>query len=111
MRDVKLKTSLWAQIALIFFLGVALAACSPAQKYKKTNRTMNTGGTDVASCQARASDLMGREVLLDQSYERSQGDALETSFARFDARKQRQRFYENCMAQRRSKPVSATPKK
>ena len=53
---------------------------------------------------------MRRELLLDQSYERSNGDALEASFARYDARKQRQRFFENCMAQRAQKPVSVTLK-
>ena len=72
---------------------------------------MDTVVTDVAGCRAKASDLMGRELLLDQSYERTEGDALETSFARFDARKQRQRFFENCMVQREFKPVSVTPRK
>ena len=111
MRDFKFKTHICAQTALILFLGVTLAACAPAKKYQSTNQTTDTVGTDVASCQAKASDLMGRELLLDQSYERTEGDALETSFARFDARKQRQRFFENCMAQRGSEPVSATSKK
>ena len=111
MRDFRFKTPICTQTALILFLSVALAACSPAKKYQKTNRTNDTVVTDVASCQTKASDLMGRELLLDQSYERTEGDALETSFARFDARKQRQRFFENCMAQRESRPVSETPKK
>ena len=111
MRDFKFKTPICAQTALILLMGVALAACSPAEKYQSTNRTTDTLGTDVPSCQAKASDLMGRELLLDQSYERTEGDALETSFVWFDARKQRQRFYENCMAQRGSKPVSTSSKK
>ena len=102
MSDFKFKIPRYAQSALMLFLGVALAACSPAKKYQKYNRTTDTLGADVASCQAKASDLMRRELLLDQSYERTKGDALEASFARFDARKQRQRFFENCMAQIRT---------
>ena len=110
MRDFKFKIPRFGTTALILFLGTGLAACSPAKKYQKTNRTADTLGAGVASCQAKASDLMRRELLLDQSYVRSTGDALESSFARYDARKQRQRFFENCMAQRRPKSDSPTPK-
>ena len=110
MRDFKFKTSRAGPTGLILFLGIALAACSPAKKYQKSNGTADNLGEGVASCQAKAADLMRRELLLDQSYVRSKGDALEASFARYDARKQRQRFFENCMAQRVSKPVSVTPK-
>ena len=110
MRDFKFKTSRLGTTGLILFLGTALAACSPAKKYQKSNLIVDTVGEGVANCQAKASDLMRRELLLDQSYDRSKGDALEASFARYDARKQRQRFFENCMAQRVSKPVSVTPK-
>ena len=110
MRDFRLKISRLGTIGLILSLGIALAACSPAKKYQKSNRTADNLGKGVASCQAKASDLMRRELLLDQSYVRSKGDALEASFARYDARKQRQRLFENCMAQRVSKPVSETPK-
>ena len=110
MRDFKLKTSRLATTGLILLLGIALAACSPAKKYQKSNGTADNLGEGVASCQAKASDLMRRELLLDQSYVRSKGDALEASFAQYDARKQRQRFFENCMAQRASKPVYGTPK-
>ena len=110
MRDFKFKTSRLGTTGLILFLGIALAACSAAKKYQKSDGTVDNLGEGVASCQAKASDLMRRELLLDQSYIRSKGDALEASFARYDARKQRQRFFENCMAQRVSKPVSETPK-
>ena len=71
MSDFKFKIPRYAQSALMLFLGVALAACSPAKKYQKFNRTTDTLGADVASCQAKASDLMRRELLLDQSYERT----------------------------------------
>ena len=110
MRDFKFKISRLGTIGLILSLGIALAACSPAKKYQKSNRTADNLGKGVASCQAKASDLMRRELLLDQSYVRSKGDSLEASFARYDARKQRQRFFENCMALRAPKPVSVTPK-
>ena len=110
MRDFKFKTPRLGRIGLTLLLGTALAACSPAKKYQMSNGTEDTFGEGVASCQAKASDLMRRELLLDQSYVRSKGDALEASFARYDARKQRQRFFENCMAQRASKPVYVTPK-
>ena len=110
MRDFKLKPSGLCTTGLILLLGIALAACSPAKKYQTSNGIEDELGEGVASCQAKASDLMRRELLLDQSYVRSKGDALEASFARYDARKQRQRFFENCMAQRALKPVSVTPK-
>ena len=110
MRDFKFKPSRLGTTGLILLLGIALAACSPAKKYQTSIGIEDDLGEGVASCQAKASDLMRRELLLDQSYVRSKGDALEASFARYDARKQRQRFFENCMAQRVSKPVSETPK-
>ena len=75
-----------------------------------SNGTADNLGKSVASCQAKASDLMRRELLLDQSYVRSKGDALEASFARYDARKQRQRFFENCMAQRVTQTGFGNPK-
>ena len=110
MRDFKFKPSRLATTGVILLLGIALAACAPAKKYQTSIGVADNLGKGVASCQAKASDLMRRELLLDQSYERTKGDALEASFARFDARKQRQRFFENCMAQRGPKPVSVTPK-
>ena len=110
MRDLKSKTSRLATTGLILLLGIALVACAPARKYQTSIGIADYLGEGVASCQAKASDLMRRELLLDQSYVRSKGDALEASFARYDARKQRQRFFENCMAQRAPKPVSVTPK-
>ena len=109
MRDFKFKISRLGTTGLILFLGIALAACSPAKKYQTSIGIEDDLGEGVASCQAKASDLMRRELLLDQSYVRSKGDALEASFARYDARKQRQRFFENCMALRAPKPVSVTP--
>ena len=110
MRDFKFKTSRLATPGLILMLGIELAACAPAKKYQTSIGVADNLGEGVASCQAKASDLMRRELLLDQSYVRSKGDALEASFARYDARKQRQRFFENCMALRAPKPVSVTPK-
>ena len=110
MRDFKFKTSRLGTTGLVLLLSIALAACSPAKKYQTSTGIADNLGEDVASCQAKASDLMRRELLLDQSYVRSTGDALESSFARYDARKQRQRFFENCMAQRRPKSDSPTPK-
>ena len=68
MRDFKFKISKLVTTSLILSLGIALAACSPAKKYQKSNGTANNLGKGVASCQAKASDLMRRELLLDQSY-------------------------------------------
>ena len=110
MRDFEFKTSRLATTSLVLLLGIALAACAPAKKYQTSVGVADNLGEGVASCQAKASDLMRRELLLDKSYVRSKRDALEASFARYDARKQRQRFFENCMAQRAPKPVSVTPK-
>ena len=39
MQDFKFKTSRLGTTGLILFLGIALAACSPAKKYQMSNGT------------------------------------------------------------------------
>ena len=97
--------------ALALGLVVAVAACSPANKYQNANRSQQFLATDVASCNTKASDLVSRELDLDRSYDKTGGESLEVSFASFDARKQRSRYFENCMSQRDYTPVSAKPTK
>ena len=111
MRNPKPRILICMQAALGLILVVELSACSPAKKYQSTNGSSSGLATDVASCHLKASDLMGRELLLDRSYERTEGDDLETSFVKFDARKQQRRYFENCMSQRGVDPVSTTQKK
>ena len=44
MRDFKFKTSRLGTTGLILSLGIALAACSPAKKYQKSNGTADNLG-------------------------------------------------------------------
>ena len=57
---------------------------------------------DVTSCKQKANALIDRELRLDRSYDRSGRDSLEISFARFDAYKQRERYFDNCISERKS---------
>ena len=60
---------------------------------------------DVTSCKQKANALIDRELRLDRSYDRSGRDSLEISFARFDAYKQRERYFDNCISERKSQRV------
>jgi len=111
MRDNLSISGIRPGAVLALGLVVVLAACTPAKKYQNANRSQDYLATDVASCTSKASDLMARELNLDRSYDRSGSESLEVSFARFDARKQQGRYFENCMSQRGYTPVSAKPKK
>ena len=81
-------------------LPVSLMACSPSQKFLPSNQSSSFLATDVESCQNKATTLIDRETRLDQSYNRIGSNSLEISFAKFDARKQRNRYFDNCMSQR-----------
>jgi len=60
---------------------------------------------DAASCHKKADALIDRELKLDPSYDRTGKDSLEVSFARFDAQKQRSRYFDNCMSERKNRKL------
>ena len=94
------KVSYRPKLFISTVLLLSLIACSPAQKHLNSNQSSNFLATDVESCQKKASALIDRETRLDQSYNRADGNSLELSFVEFDARKQRGRYFDNCMSQR-----------
>ena len=106
MDCIEKKIPAWYSVSLLIGLLFALGSCAPAKMHQNTNKNKNILAADVATCHSRASNLMGRELILDRSYERSGGESLELSFAHFDAQKQKRRYFENCMAQPRRSPIS-----
>ena len=106
MECIERKIPTCYSVSLLVGLLFALGSCAPAKMHQNANKNKNMFAADVATCHSRASNLMGRELILDRSYERSGGESLELSFAQFDARKQKSRYFENCMAQPRRSPIS-----
>ena len=106
MECIEKKIPTWYSVSLLVGLLFALGSCAPAKMLQNANKSKNTLATDVAGCHSRASSLMGRELTLERSYERSEGGSLELSFANFDAQKQKRLYFENCMAQPRRSPIS-----
>ena len=91
------------------FLAVSLiiliASCSPSQVNQHTRISSGFLAADVATCRQKATALIDRELKLDSSYDRSGSNSLEVSFARFDAHKQRGRYFRNCLSERDSQKV------
>ena len=81
-------------------LMILITSCSPSQINQRTNISSGFLAADVATCRQKATALIDRELKLDSSYDRSGGNSLEVSFARFDAHKQRGRYFKNCLTER-----------
>ena len=87
-----------------FFLAVSviilITSCSPSQVSQRAKNSLGILAGDVATCSQKATALIDRELKLDSSYDRSSGNSLEASFSRFDAQKQRGRYFKNCLSER-----------
>ena len=93
------QNNLMVAVSLLIFL----SACNPAHIYKRSDIPTDLVAKNVASCWEKASALIDREISLDQSYDRTGGHSLEVSFARFDAHKQRTRYFNRCISKPRNK--------
>ena len=80
-------------------LMILITSCSPSQINQSTKNSSGFLAADVATCRQKATALIDRELKLDSSYDRSGGNSLEVSFARFDAQKQRGRYFRNCLSE------------
>ena len=86
-------------------LTILITGCSPSQVNQHTKNSSGFLAADVATCRQKATALIDRELKLDSSYDRSGSNSLEVSFARFDAHKQRGRYFRNCLSERDSQNV------
>ena len=90
---------------LVVSLIILITSCSPSQVNQRTKNSSGFLAADVATCRQKATALIDRELKLDSSYDRSGSNSLEVSFARFDAHKQRGRYFRNCLSERDSQKV------
>ena len=88
------------KLFLAVSLTILIISCSPSQVNQHTKNSSGFLATDVATCRQKATALIDRELKLDSSYDRSGSNSLEVSFARFDAHKQRGRYFRNCLSER-----------
>ena len=93
------------KLFLAFSLIILITSCSPSQVNQRTKNSSGFLAADVATCRQKATALIDRELKLDSSYDRSGSNSLEVSFARFDAQKQRGRYFRNCLSGRDSQKV------
>ena len=95
------RRNLFLAVSLI----ILITSCSPSQVNQRAENSLGFLAADVATCRQKATALIDRELKLDSSYDRSGGNSLEVSFARFDAHKQRGRYFRNCLSERDSQKV------
>ena len=95
------RRKLFLAVSLI----ILITSCSPSQVNQRTKNSSGFLAADVATCRQKATTLIDRELKLDSSYDRSGSNSLEVSFARFDAQKQRGRYFRNCLSGRDSQKV------
>ena len=93
------------KLFLAVSLTILITGCSPSQVNQHTKNSSGFLAADVATCRQKATALIDRELKLDSSYDRSGSNSLEVSFARFDAHKQRGRYFRNCLSERDSQKV------
>ena len=93
------------KLFLAFSLIILITSCSPSQVNQRTKNSSGFLAADVATCRQKATALIDRELKLDSSYDRSGSNSLEVSFARFDAHKQRGRYFRNCLSERDGQKV------
>ena len=93
------------KLFLAFSLIILITSCSPSRVNQRTKNSSGFLAADVATCRQKATALIDRELKLDSSYDRSGSNSLEVSFARFDAQKQRGRYFRNCLSGRDSQKV------
>ena len=93
------------KLFLAFSLIILITSCSPSQVNQRTKNSSGFLAADVATCRQKATALIDRELKLDSSYNRSGSNSLEDSFARFDAYKQRGRYFKNCLSERDGQKV------
>ena len=93
------------KLFLVVSLMMLITSCSPSQINQRTNNSSGFLAADVVTCRQKATALIDRELKLDSSYDRSGSNSLEVSFARFDAQKQRGRYFRNCLSERDSQNV------
>ena len=93
------------KLFLVVSLMILITSCSPSQINQRTKNSSGFLAADVATCRQKATALIDRELKLDSSYDRSGSNSLEVSFARFDAHKQRGRYFRNCLSERDSQKV------
>ena len=93
------------KLFLVVSLMILITSCSPSQINQRTKNSSGFLAADVATCRQKATALIDRELKLDSSYDRSGSNSLEVSFARFDAYKQRGRYFKNCLSERDGQKV------
>ena len=93
------------KLFLAVSLIILITNCSPSQVDQRTENSLGFLAADVATCRQKATALIDRELKLDSSYDRSGSNSLEVSFARFDAYKQRGRYFKNCLSERDGQKV------
>ena len=93
------------KLFLAFSLIILITSCSPSQVNQRTKNSSGFLAADVATCRQKATALIDRELKLDSSYDRSGSNSLEVSFARFDAQKQKGRYFKNCLSGRDGQKV------
>ena len=93
------------KLFLAFSLIILITSCSPSQVNQRSKNSSGFLAADVATCKQKATALIDRELNLDSSYDRSGSNSLEVSFARFDAYKQRGRYFKNCLSERDGQKV------
>ena len=94
--EVSYQSKLFMAVGLI----VLITNCSPSEVNKLTKNSSGFLAADVATCRDKATALIDRELRLDHSYDRTGSNSLEVSFAKFDAHKQRRRYFTNCLSKR-----------
>ena len=95
------RRKLFLAVSLI----ILITSCSPSQVNQHTKYSSGFLAADVETCRQKATALIDRELKLDSPYDRSGSNSLEVSFARFDAHKQRGRYFRNCLSERDSQKV------
>ena len=101
MKDIVItKEGYRRKLFLAFSLIILITSCSPSQVSQSTKNSPGFLAGDVVTCRQKATALIDRELKLDSSYDRSGSNSLEVSFARFDAQKQKGRYFKNCLSGR-----------
>ncbi len=76
-----------------------LSACTGANQFKKPRYAQDKRSLDAVACSAKAESLINRDIGGETTFAQANRDSLEVQFAAFDARKQRNRYYTDCLVQ------------
>ncbi|NQV56149.1 MAG: hypothetical protein HQ503_09855 [Rhodospirillales bacterium] len=95
----------FSMLALALTLGVS--GCAQTLEWENWDKPKKEWAGDRAECRASAEKLINKEQAHSSVFNPQERGALEQQFTLFDARKQRDEFYKECLRDKGYKPVKA----